>query len=68
MSSPTTKISPFTRSIQRSIQRKNPLTTTYLTSSLTSRVTLQERLPHLGAITIDLRHVRFPFSDMIRWE
>jgi hypothetical protein len=68
MCSQTTKISPFTRSIQRSIQRKKPRTIPHQTSILTETVTLQELLPHLGTITIDLHYVRFPFSNMIRWE
>jgi hypothetical protein len=67
MSSQTTKISPFTRSIQRSIQCK-PLWPFQIEPLLTTLVTLQELLPHLGTITIDLHHVRFPFSNMIRWE
>jgi hypothetical protein len=68
MSSQTTKVSLFTLNMQRSIQRESPSTILYQILMLTNAVTLQERVPELGFIKIVLRRVRFPLSDLVRWE
>jgi hypothetical protein len=68
MSFQSTKINPFIVDMQRSIQCKPFFTISNSVSILTKTVTLEERVPELDSIKLILRRVRFPLSDLVRWE
>lgn len=69
MSTQTTKIARFTRNMLSSIQCERLLPTSDHTSMLKKNiVTLQNRLPELGIITVVLQHVRISHSRPVRWK